>query len=251
LNHSIDCQNDTVKVYSDPSKTNFKFSMPVYILTSRGTFSGAEDFTYGLKHAGRAIVVGDTTGGGAHLTDYFPVGQGFIANIPFARGFNETTKTDWESIGVYPDIAVKWQQALSKTQMIIYKDLMENADTPEEKYKFQWELNVLENKRALARQIETDSVKYTNEQLQHLCGGYFPKEPEPLSVTVLIKGNHIYRHLDLPGVRDERLTPIGNNRFVYDDDSGRFADFLIDKSGKVTGLTITRWDGVAVHDKVK
>lgn len=239
LNHTIDNHNDTLKFYSDPSKTNFKLSMPVYILTSRGTFSGAEDFTYGLKHAGRAIVVGDTTGGGAHVTGHFSLSQGFVASIPLGRGYNETTKTDWERSGVSPDIAIKWQNALSKTRMVIYKDLMMRTDDPEEKYKFQWELNVLENKVAYARQIETDSVKYTKEQLQHLCGRYTPTKPDPLPVTILIKGNHIYRHIDLTGVRDERLTPIGNNRFVYDDESGRFADFRIDKDGQVTGLTIT------------
>ena len=39
---------------------------PVYILTSNRTFSAAEEFTYNLKHLKRAIVVGETTGGGAH-----------------------------------------------------------------------------------------------------------------------------------------------------------------------------------------
>ena len=39
---------------------------PVYILTSRRTFSGAEEFAYDLKNLGRATIVGDTTGGGAN-----------------------------------------------------------------------------------------------------------------------------------------------------------------------------------------
>ena len=37
----------------------------VYLLTSTRTFSGAEDFTYGLKNLKRVTVVGEVTGGGA------------------------------------------------------------------------------------------------------------------------------------------------------------------------------------------
>ena len=39
---------------------------PVFILTSRRTFSAAEEFTYNLKNLKRATIVGETTGGGAH-----------------------------------------------------------------------------------------------------------------------------------------------------------------------------------------
>jgi hypothetical protein len=41
---------------------------PVYLLTSSETFSGGEDFCYTLQALGRARVIGETTGGGAHPT---------------------------------------------------------------------------------------------------------------------------------------------------------------------------------------
>jgi hypothetical protein len=37
----------------------------VYVLTSPVTFSAAEEFTYNLKNMKRAVIVGETTGGGA------------------------------------------------------------------------------------------------------------------------------------------------------------------------------------------
>ncbi|MBK8551859.1 MAG: S41 family peptidase [Ignavibacteria bacterium] len=40
--------------------------VPVYVLTSSYTFSGAEEFSYNLKNLKRATIVGETTGGGAH-----------------------------------------------------------------------------------------------------------------------------------------------------------------------------------------
>ena len=39
---------------------------PVFVLTARRTFSGAQEFTYNLKNLKRATIIGETTGGGAH-----------------------------------------------------------------------------------------------------------------------------------------------------------------------------------------
>lgn len=90
-------------------------NIPVYILTSKQTFSAGEEFTYDLKTQKRATVVGEATGGGAHPVRSFPVANGFVANIPFARAINPVTKTDWESTGVQPDIAAPADQALEVT----------------------------------------------------------------------------------------------------------------------------------------
>src|SRR5262249_7828932 len=49
----------------------------VYVLTSRRTFSGAEEFTYNLKNLKRATIVGETTGGGAHPGGMVPLGENF------------------------------------------------------------------------------------------------------------------------------------------------------------------------------
>jgi len=252
LNHAITFNNDTAKAYSDPSKTNFKLAMPVYILTSKWTFSGAEDFTYGLKHAGRAIVIGETTGGGAHMTDYFSIGQGFIANIPFSRGYNETTKTDWEGSGVLPDIAIEESEALTRAQSIIYKDMMEKATNSEEKNLYWWFFYSVENKAALAKQLINDSVKYTKEQLQKLCGDYLRQKPTPaVNTSIILKGNYLYIHFISPPEPDIRLTPVGNNRFVYNDGVGRALDFIVDKDGNAKGYTSIRPIGISVYDKLK
>jgi hypothetical protein len=46
---------------------------PVYVLTSSRTFSGGEELCYNLQALGRAELIGETTGGGAHPTRGFPV----------------------------------------------------------------------------------------------------------------------------------------------------------------------------------
>jgi hypothetical protein len=84
---------------------------PVYVLTSGRTFSGGEDFCYTLQALGRAELVGETTGGGAHPTRGFPISLAVHIAIPFARSVNPVTGTNWQGTGVVPDIAVPEAEA--------------------------------------------------------------------------------------------------------------------------------------------
>jgi C-terminal processing protease CtpA/Prc len=79
---------------------------PVYVLTSRNTFSAAEEFTYNLKNLKRATVIGEKTQGGAHPTDEICLHPHFHAEIPAERAVNPITGTNWEGSGVEPDIEV-------------------------------------------------------------------------------------------------------------------------------------------------
>jgi len=79
---------------------------PVYVLTSSETFSGGEDFAYTLQAQGRAEVIGETTGGGAHPTRMIPISATMGISVPFARSVNPVTGTNWQGTGVIPDTAV-------------------------------------------------------------------------------------------------------------------------------------------------
>jgi len=84
---------------------------PVYLLTSHETFSGGEDFCYTLQAQGRAEVIGETTGGGAHPTRMVPISRTVAIAVPFARSINPVTGTNWQGTGVVPDTAVPAAQA--------------------------------------------------------------------------------------------------------------------------------------------
>lgn len=87
---------------------------PVYLLTARRTFSAAEEFVYDLKAAGRATLVGETTGGGANPANRpVPLSYGFRVFIPNGHVEHPTTHTNWEGVGIAPDIAVPVDQALT------------------------------------------------------------------------------------------------------------------------------------------
>ena len=102
---------DRKRLDSQPTPVSFA-SIPVYVLTSKDTFSGGEDFAYSVQALRRAKIVGETTGGGAHPTGPADLGHGLVASIPFGRSENHITKTDWEGRGVQPDIAVAAPDAL-------------------------------------------------------------------------------------------------------------------------------------------
>ncbi|MCF3175986.1 S41 family peptidase [Streptomyces sioyaensis] len=76
---------------------------PVYVLTSATTFSGGEDVAYTLQAYERAEVIGETTRGGAHPTERYPVTDHITVAVPKARTTNAVTGTNWEGVGVQPD----------------------------------------------------------------------------------------------------------------------------------------------------
>lgn len=87
--------------------------VPVYILTSKTTFSAAEGFPYHLKHLKRATIIGEVTGGGAHLGGQININQRFFVWVPIGRAINPITNSNWEGIGVIPQIKTPVEEALN------------------------------------------------------------------------------------------------------------------------------------------
>ena len=113
-------------------------TVDLYLLTSRNTFSGAEEFSYNLKNLKRATVIGETTGGGAHDAKFVILTDNFMMMLPFARAFNPITKTNWEGIGVEPDIQIPANNALETAQVLAMKKLSEKETDPKFKKYYLW-----------------------------------------------------------------------------------------------------------------
>ena len=113
--------NETKEYWTRDSVPGRRFggTKPVYVLTSAHTFSGAEEFTYNLKNLKRATIVGEVTGGGAHPVNGHRIDDHFIIGVPFARAINPITHTNWEGVGVEPDIKVPAADALSTVQRLL------------------------------------------------------------------------------------------------------------------------------------
>ena len=100
--------NRTDTSFVRPTESNDSLRRkPLYILTSKTIFSAPEAFATSLQTIGRAVVVGERTAGGAHLTSGFRIDDHFSIRVPHARAI-----PDWEGIGVKPDVDAPAEQAL-------------------------------------------------------------------------------------------------------------------------------------------
>ena len=116
----------------------------VYVLTSKRTFSGAEEFTYNLKNLKRATIIGETTGGGAHPGGGFRINDHFSMFVPTGRAISPITKTNWEGTGVKPDIEVPADQALLVARLAAMKKSITTLTNPDFKAGVQEEIEKLE-----------------------------------------------------------------------------------------------------------
>ncbi len=96
--------DDVLSFYtSDVAGPRFA-KIPLYILTSNGTFSAGEGFAYEMQALKRATIVGSRTFGGANGGAEYRLSEHFSAFIPVARSINPITHTNWEGAGVQPDV---------------------------------------------------------------------------------------------------------------------------------------------------
>jgi retinol-binding protein 3 len=116
----------------------------VYVLTSKRTFSGAEEFTYNLKNLKRATIIGETTGGGAHPGGGFRITEHFGMFVPTGRAISPITKTNWEGTGVTPDVAVPADQALITARVMALKKSLSTLKDQDLKPRLEGEIKRLE-----------------------------------------------------------------------------------------------------------
>jgi len=125
--------NETQQFWTSTGVGEQRYTKPVYVLTSPRTFSGGEECAYDFQTQKRATLVGETTGGGANAGDRFALGHGLVVNIPTARAINPITHTNWEHVGVKPDVEVAAADAQKTAYVTILRGLVEKAGDPDDK----------------------------------------------------------------------------------------------------------------------
>jgi tetratricopeptide (TPR) repeat protein len=122
--------------------------VPLFIITSERTFSGAEEFSYNMQTQKRATLVGQTTGGGANPGGTRRINDNLTVFIPTGRAINPITKTNWEGVGVVPEVKTSVEEAFDKAQELAqeaaeayraqtnegYRKLFTNLNSQLEKY---------------------------------------------------------------------------------------------------------------------
>jgi C-terminal processing protease CtpA/Prc len=190
------------------------FNTDLYILTSRRTFSAAEEFTYNMKNLKRAMIIGETTGGGAHPGGSRIVNDYFLVWVPTGRAVNPISKTNWEGTGIAPDVSVESEKALEKARIIALEKLVKNAPDEDARAGLQWALNDLKAKSEPAAVEEAVLKKYVGRYTE----GEITVENGQL--YVLARGMKL------------RMIPLNQTYFVPQDESEIQIEFVLDKEGK-------------------
>ena len=107
--------------------------VPLYVLTSRGTASAAEEFSFVLKNQHRATLVGDRTAGAGHMVAGFPLPKGFVASVSITRVSDPKSGAEWEAIGVQPDRKVAPEQALSVAHAMALREIAAKSADPQKR----------------------------------------------------------------------------------------------------------------------
>lgn len=156
VRHLIDIYDrptDTTRqIWSVPTVAQ-RYDKPVYVLTSARTGSGGEDCAYDFQVLKRGTLVGETTAGASNPVSWFSLGHDIVASIPTARTTNFVSKTNWEHVGVKPDVAVPAAQALQTAHVAILRNLVAAAKQGDERTELQRLL-------AMAEKGEVDQPVY-------------------------------------------------------------------------------------------
>lgn len=199
--------------------------VPVYVLTSCATGSGAEEFAYNLKHMGRATLVGETTVGAAHPVTLEVVQQLFQVRLPYGRPINPITGENWEGSGVEPHVGVPQEEALKTAHLHALEQLAKACQDRRRRHDLAWEVEIVESLYAPVRIGQTRLARY--------AGVYGPRR------FIIEDGALAYAHQAYPVAW--RLTPLSETRFRLDDDL-KF-EFILGEQGIASAVLISYRDG--------
>jgi hypothetical protein len=201
--------------------------VPVWVLTSGRTFSAAEEFTYNLKHLERATIVGETTGGGAHPVETYPIeGRQAMLIVPFGRAVNPVTGTNWEGAGVAPHREVPADAALAAA----HAEALETLAADEEDADRRARLEFL----AESLTLRGEPVELSTEALRDYVGTYGPR-------VIALEGGVLRYSRD--GGPERVLTPVGDDRFLLGEENDFRLRFERDGDGRVVRIVGLYADG--------
>lgn len=159
----------------------------LYVLTSSRTFSGAEEFTYNLKNMERAIIIGETTGGGAHPVAPHIINDNFIVRVPFGRAVNPITNSNWEGTGIDPHVKTTKAEAMDVAYMMALDSLMKKEENEDIKNGLMWAYDGLKAK--------LEPVEISEKTMEKYIGSYGPRN------ITMENGELYYQREDRPKMK--------------------------------------------------
>jgi len=221
--HYFRRRNETIQLWTTPHPNSVVFAdMPLYILVSPVTFSAAEELSYDLQSQHRAIIVGQATGGGAHGCTDAPIKYGFTVQMPEGKSINPITKTNWEKVGVQPNIKINADSALNAAMLDFYK-----RQPPAIKDS----LIAVANFRRTISNSKLHPYPMGLSMLKAFVGNYKERR-------ITLENGRLY--FNTPNTYRTNLTPFSSTSFILDE---RLMEFHKDAKGNINEMRIIYANG--------
>ena len=170
---------------------------PLYILIDGSAGSAAEAVAYDLQQSKIAVAVGTKTAGAANNARLLPIAPGFILSISYGRPLHVVTNTNWEGVGVKPDIECDPVASLDMAESLALKRLAELPGTPPGTLtEYKWALTAVE--------ARLRPVNFASAQLTAWSGRF--QSVDYGEVKVDFEGGVLW--LERPGRPRARLSPL-------------------------------------------
>jgi hypothetical protein len=135
---------------------------PLYVLIDDGTGSAAEGFAYQVQQFKLGTLVGQKTAGAANNNELFPVPPGFVASVSTGRPVHPVSQTNWEGVGVVPDVSAPTAAALDQAELAALQRLAQYAGETE-RPRYEWPLAAIEARLHPVKVSERDLRAYVGK----------------------------------------------------------------------------------------
>jgi hypothetical protein len=203
-----------------------RLDLPLFVVVSGRTGSGAESLAYTLQVAKRATVVGERTAGGANPGDVYPVGDGLSIFISNGSPVNPITHRNWEGDGVQPDRVVASAQAETAAYELALEAVVAKTSAGLAADEARWSLDALRAARDGKPLDENERARYTGE--------FGPRAIRDVG------GELIYTFDRRP---PRRLLRLSEDTFTLDGAPYTRLELERDSSGAVTALVMRQVSG--------
>ena len=196
---------------------------PLYVLTSGGTASAAEEFTGHVAGYKLGELIGENTAGAGFRNQFYPLPDGLIISISVGQAILASTGKGWEGVGFAPGTAVPVDNALDVAEAHALKRIAATA-APDRKRALEVQAAML-----LAKTVPVKTALPATAY----AGDYGER-------AVRADGNSLT--IERKGGATSKLVAIGPNEFAYENDPGATVTFDV-SADRATALHLVRSDG--------
>ena len=172
---------------------------PLFVLVDGETASAAEAVAYDLQQFRLATIVGAKTVGAANNNRLLPIAPCFILSVSYGRPVHVVSQTNWEGVGVEPDVACAPAQAPDMAQELALAALTAAVDAPPEaRLEYAW--------ASVAVAARLHPVTFPAARLQALAAHYGEANVGFGELEVVFAEGSLW--LQRPGRPTARLVPM-------------------------------------------